>query len=222
MIEFFSFGILFFSGVETRFFASKFVSTVQESMIARSSKGYQERYKDKNSRHLEAAQCWDKKYPSVLPLFDIDKLALLSELKSIQSSELLIVSPMRYSRPLLQEEAVQILEEIARRFQKKLQSAELPMYRIVLTSGTRSIKSQSSLEKVNDNAATESAHWYGYTFDISFGTFVKRQFWSSSVSGDVLKELLSEVIWEMREENTIWVIPEYGPSCFHITLRCPQ
>ena len=222
MIELWSFGFLFLSGVETDFFASEVVSAVQESMVSRASKGYRSKYKDKNSRHLEAAQCWDKKHPSALPLFDIEKLSLLSELHSIQSNEHLIVSPMRYSRPLLQAEAIDVLQEIAQRFQKKLQSAQLPMYRIVLTSGTRSIHSQSSLEKVNDNAATESAHWYGYTFDISFGTFIKQHFWSETVSGDVLKDLLTEVVWELRKEKQIWVIPEYGPSCFHITVTCPK
>ena len=209
-------------GGEDSYLSSKIISVLNETMVAHASKGYKARYKDRNHRHLEAAQCWDRKKPSALPLFDIEKLSLLSELKPVHNNMLFFVSDMTHSRPLLQGEAVDVLEEISRRFQEKLEYKGLPVYRIILTSATRSIHSQALLEKVNDNAAKESAHWYGYTFDISFATFIKKYFWSVSVPGDVLKSVLSDVVWKMREEQKIWVIPEYGPSCFHITLQCTE
>ena len=131
------------------------------------------------------------------------------------------VSSMTHSRPLLRPKGEELLEDISMLFQKNLVDQGLSPYRVVVTSGTRSIRSQSKLEKVNDNAASESAHWYGYTFDISFGTFVKKHFWSSSVDGNVLKKVLDRTLSELRQQGDIWVIAESGPSCFHITLRCP-
>jgi hypothetical protein len=216
-----SFLLFILSGGTTDYVARKSIYLMQQNMVSRAPKGYRGRNRDRNSHHLKAARCWAKNIPSALPVQNIEELSWKDELSSIQSNSLFIVSSMTYSRPLLQPNTISLLEEIATRFQDELSKRGLPHYRIILTSGTRSIRSQAQLEQVNDSAASESAHWYGYTFDISFGTFVKKHFWSSHVEGDILKDILNQILSEFRSEKKIWVIAERGPSCFHITLRCP-
>ena len=129
---------------------------------------------------------------------------------------------MSHSRPLLQLPAQEVLDEIAVRFQTELQKKNLSRYRIVLTSGTRSQASQATLQKVNTNAASETAHWYGYTFDIAYDVFIKRYFWEDDVPSPVLMRTLDTVLRRMREEGKIWVLGERGQACFHITVRCPS
>ena len=209
------------SGGQTDYVARTSVYHVQQLMVSRASKGYRGKNKSRNRYHLKSARCWEKNLPSALPVLDIEELSSLLDLNLIETNPLFIVSSMTYSRPLLRPKGEELLNTIATNFQKNLSAQGLSPYRVVVTSGTRSIRSQAQLEKVNDNAASESAHWYGYTFDISFGTFVKKHFWSPSVDGDVLKKTLDDTLSELRREQSIWVIAERGPSCFHITLRCP-
>jgi hypothetical protein len=209
------------SGGQTDYVARTSVYHVQQLMVSRASKGYSGKNKSRNRYHLKSARCWEKNLPSALPVLDIEELSSLLDLNLIETNPLFIVSSMTYSRPLLRPKGEELLNTIATSFQKNLSAQGLSPYRVVVTSGTRSIRSQAQLEKVNDNAASESAHWYGYTFDISFGTFVKKHFWSPSVDGDVLKKTLDDTLSELRREKNIWVIAERGPSCFHITLRCP-
>ena len=223
MTEFLSYSFLLFilSGGTTDYAARTSIYYMQQRMVSRATKRYRGRNRDKNRHHLKSARCWANKVPSALPVQDIEDLTWKEGLTILRSNSLFVVSSMTYSRPLLQSKAARFLEEIATRFQSKLTAKGLPLYRIVLTSGTRSIHSQAQLERINDSAASQSAHWYGYTFDVSFGTFVKKHFWSAHVDGDVLKKILDTILSEYRAEKKIWVIAERGPSCFHITLRCP-
>lgn len=208
------------SGGQTDYLAQKMTHHVQQIMVSRASKGYRGKNRNRNKYHLQSARCWEKNLPSALPVLDIEELSSLPDLNPIETNALFVVSSMTYSRPLLRPKGEELLETIATNFQDNLEQQGLSAYRVVVTSGTRSIRSQSKLEKVNDNAASESAHWYGYTFDISFGTFVKKHFWEPSVDGDTLKVTLDRTLSQMRKKGEIWVIAERGPSCFHITLRC--
>lgn len=222
MTSFFDISFLAFllSGGQTDYLAQKVTYHVQQLMVSRASKGYRGKNMNRNTLHLKAARCWETNLPSALPVLDIEELSSLSDLNEIQTNSQFIVSSMTHSRPLLRPKGEDLLERIASRFQKNLLQKGLSPYRVVVTSGTRSIRSQAKLERFNDNAASESAHWYGYTFDISFGTFVKKYFWSPAVDGDVLKQILDKTLSQMRKKGEIWVIAEQGPSCFHITLRC--
>ena len=222
MTTFFDISFLAFllSGGQTDYLAQNVTYYVQQMMVSRASKGYKGKNRNRNTHHLKAARCWEKNLPSALPVLDIEELSSLTDLNLIETNPRFIVSSMTYSRPLLRPKGEELLESIATRFQKNLAQKDLSLYRLVVTSGTRSIRSQAQLEKINDNAASESAHWYGYTFDISFGTFVKQHFWSPAVDGDVLKQTLDTTLSQMRKNGKIWVIAERGPSCFHITLRC--
>lgn len=215
-----SFLAFLLSGGQTDYLAQQATHHVQQAMVSRASKGYQGSNRNRNTHHLKAARCWETNLPSALPVLDIEELSSLPDLNFIETNSLFIVSSMTHSRPLLRPKGEELLETIAMNFQKNLVQKGLSPYRVVVTSGTRSIRSQAKLEKVNDNAASESAHWYGYTFDISFGTFVKKHFWSPAVEGDVLKSILDQTLSQMRNQGKIWVIAERGPSCFHITLRC--
>ena len=91
----------------------------------------------------------------------------------------------------------------------------------MLTSGTRSRQSQAILQQVNTNAASETAHWYGYTFDVAYDVFIKRYFWEDDVPVDVLVQTLDSVLTAMRKEEKIYVLGEKRQPCFHITVRCP-
>lgn len=223
MIGFLDISLLAFllSGGQTDYLAQKSVYYVQQLMVSRASKGYRGSNRSRNRHHLKSARCWETNLPSELPVLDIEELSSLADLNEIETNSLFVVSSMTHSRPLLRPKGEELLNTISTLFQKNLSARGLSSYRIVVTSGTRSIRSQAKLEKVNDNAASESAHWYGYTFDISFGIFVKKHFWSPKVDGDTLKSILDKTLSELRIQKKIWVIAERGPSCFHITLRCP-
>ena len=149
-------------------------------------KRYKGRNRDYNRHHLREAKCWNEQGSTSLPVMFLNDLHRVSSLQRIETSSLLFVSPMSHSRPLLQLPAQEVLDEIAVRFQTELQKKNLSRYRIVLTSGTRSQASQATLQKVNTNAASETAHWYGYTFDIAYDVFIKRYFWEDDVPSPVL------------------------------------
>jgi|GEM_PF-4697913 len=209
-------------GFPSKYIAKQTHSWIEERMVVQYEKKYRGRNRDYNRHHLKAAQCWNLRDDTDLPTASLAGLSTLSSLRKIETSSMLVVSPMRHSRPVLHLAALEILDEIAVRFQTELQKKGLSRYRIVLTSGTRSRQSQATLQKVNSNAASETAHWYGYTFDIAYNVFIKRYFWEPDVPAPVLVKTLDSVLRTMRSENKIWVLGEKRQACFHITVRCPE
>ena len=213
--------ILFLStkGVDTTL-QHQVVSALVKSAVVSAPRGYRGKNRDFNRHHLKAARCWAKNNPLHLPAESLLELETHIGLQNLSDNQYFILASMSHSRPVLAPPAQQMLNEIGMLFQKKLRAQGLPPYRFILTSGTRSRASQASLEKVNSNAASTTAHWFGYTFDIAYNEFVKPHFWASDVDGALLKKTLDETLRTMRKQKKLWVLGERRQACFHITVFC--
>ena len=76
----------------------------------------------------------------------------------------------------------------------------------------------AKLRRINRNATSASAHQYGTTFDISYSRFICDSL-SVNRSFEDLKNLLGEILYDLREEGRCYVVFERKQSCFHVTAR---
>ena len=115
-------------------------------------------------------------------------------------------------------EAADLLKEIGRRFNDSLQARGGGDYRIKVTSVMRTAATVKRLRRVNRNATEASAHQYATTFDISYSRFICDSINVNRTFED-LKNLLGEIIYDLREEGRCYIKFERRQSCFHITAR---
>lgn len=134
-----------------------------------------------------------------------------------------IDSRMRSSIPYLVPRAAILLQDIGRNFFDSLQTKQIPLHKIIVTSVLRSKADVENLRKRNGNATVNSCHLYGTTFDICYNRYRtvedpdgprRRQ-----VRNDSLKWVLSEVLRDMREQKRCLVKYEVKQGCFHITVN---
>lgn len=134
-----------------------------------------------------------------------------------------IDSRMRSSIPYLVPRAAILLQDIGRNFFDSLQTKQIPLHKIIVTSVLRSKADVEKLRKRNSNATENSCHLYGTTFDICYNRYRtvedpdgprRRQ-----VRNDSLKWVLSEVLRDMREQKRCLVKYEVKQGCFHITVN---
>lgn len=128
------------------------------------------------------------------------------------------VEDLTHSVPYLVPEAANLLREIGRRFNDSLEARGGGSYKLKVTSVLRTEGAVSKLRRRNINATSNSAHRYGTTFDISYV-----RFFSDSVtverSQEDLKNLLGEILKNVREDGRCYVKFERKQGCFHITAR---
>ena len=214
--------LFFLSGGKDGQLQREIVEYLVEGTVTPAPRGYRGKNRDFNRHHLRSAKCWDTRFSMRLPAEELFALHAVAGLEQVTDNSLWLVAPMTHSRPLLAGPAHDALKEIAQLFQQKLSERGLPPYRIILTSGTRSRGSQARLEKVNSNAASQTAHWYGYTFDIAYNEFVHPYFFGKRAEGQELKDMLDETLRELRTQKKIWVLGERRQACFHITVQCEE
>lgn len=125
---------------------------------------------------------------------------------------------LTHSQPYLIPEAIDMLNEIGYRFQKRLAEKKYHNYRFRLTSLLRTVETQNSLSHRNGNATKGlSCHLYGTTVDISYKNFYDTELDSiTSRMESVIS--LTRVLEEMRRECKFLVVRERHQSCFHITV----
>jgi hypothetical protein len=125
---------------------------------------------------------------------------------------------LTHSQPYLIPEAIDMLNEIGYRFQKRLAEKKYHNYRFRLTSLLRTVETQNSLSHRNGNATKGlSCHLYGTTVDISYKNFYDTNLDSiTSRMESVIS--LTRVLQEMRKECKLLVVRERHQSCFHITV----
>ncbi len=175
---------------------------------------------DKNDIQLLHAQTNGLKEPfATNAAFDslITFMVLRHELVELKDSRLYHLKSLKHSHPYLIPEAVDMVNEIAFRFQKKLQDKKLGNYCFFLTSLLRTVETQDKLSKRNGNATDHTAHYYGTTVDISYKHFYNLDTDSITPSWEVLQELTKTLI-EMREDCKILAVRKRKQSCFHITV----
>lgn len=126
------------------------------------------------------------------------------------------VDELTHSLPYLVPEAERLLSAIGRNFQDSLKKRGNARYRIRATSLLRTPATVKKLRRVNINATDSSTHQFGTTFDISYHRFhcLDERY---QVSQEDLKNLLGEVLYDLREEGRCLVKFERKTGCYHVT-----
>ncbi len=172
-------------------------------------------FNDSNHVHLSAAAL-----TGIRPLTD-SRSAWDNghELVEVKSCREYFVDNLTHSYPYLSRTGANLLHEIGRRFNDSLQARGGGDYRMKVTSVLRTPLTVGKLRRVNRNATTESAHSYGATFDISYSKFICDSDTGVRRSFEDLKNLLAEIIRDLRDEGRCYVKHERRQACFHITAR---
>lgn len=146
-----------------------------------------------------------------------------SELVYVGSSPFYHVDRLKSSIPYLVPRAAVLLQDIGRNFFDSLQTKQIPLHKIIVTSVLRSKADVARLRLHNGNATENSCHLYGTTFDICYNRYrtvedpegLQRR----RVRNDSLKWVLSEVLNDMRRNKRCLVKYEVHQGCFHITVN---
>lgn len=173
-----------------------------------------ELFNDSNKYHYAVAE-----ERGIEPMTDNElSLPMKTELVRVHSTEYYMLDDLRHSYPFLTSGAHELLDEIGKRFHDTLQNRGGGPYRLKVTSLLRTRKSVNKLRRVNRASVDSSAHLFGTTFDISFTNFPYDGGNPHRTQED-LKNLLAEILYNLRQEEKCYVIYEHKPGCFHITAR---
>lgn len=172
-------------------------------------------FNDSNAVQLEAARTLGiKPLNSLRDAWHNDR-----QLVPVASSPFYYVDELTHSYPYLVPEAAELLRDIGAAFHDSLQARGGGYYRIKVTSLLRTPATVQSLRRVNRNATTESTHSYGTTFDISYSRFICDDEDAPHRTFEDLKNLLGEVLLDMKRQGRCYVKMERRQACFHITTR---
>lgn len=138
-------------------------------------------------------------------------------LVKIESNTYYKVDSLTHSFPFLVPEAAQLLHDIGCNFNDSLQKRGGKGYQIKVTSLLRTPSCVKRLRRINRNATEASTHQYGTTFDISYTKFNCLDSTIKLHEGD-LKNLLAEVLFDLRSRGRCLVKYERHTPCFHITV----
>lgn len=171
-------------------------------------------FNDSNYVHLDVVQ-----RIGISPINDpADALNASRPLVRVESCDAYYVEDLSMSHPYLIPSAERLLHDIGMAFRDSLRSRGGGDYRIKVTSLLRTQGSVSKLRRRNRNAVEQSAHLYGTTFDISYTRFAYDGHSTAHTQED-LKNLLGEVLYDMRERGRCYVKYERKQGCFHISTR---
>ena len=142
------------------------------------------------------------------------------KMKEIETNKYYEVEDLTHSVPFLISDAANLLEDIGKNFQDSLRNLNAPIYRLKVTSVTRTMADVGKLRKRNRNSSTNSAHQYGTTFDISWARYTKVDEKDTlNIDKDQLKMVLAMVLRDLKREERCYVKHERKQGCFHITVR---
>ena len=169
-------------------------------------------FNDSNYLQLQAAQ-----EIGIEPISDLRSAYFTRRpLVKVSSNEYYHIDSLRHSLPYLVPEAASLLEEIGKNFNDSLHSRGGDSYKIKVTSLLRTPETVGRLRRININATDSSTHQYATTFDISYTNFYCLDPTRQINQGD-LKNLLGEVLNDLRRQGRCLVKYEYKTGCFHIT-----
>ncbi|MBO4943468.1 MAG: hypothetical protein J6C95_08580 [Muribaculaceae bacterium] len=171
-------------------------------------------FSDVNSFHLQAARAG-----GIDSVEDIVSLWRRSKgIVRIYSNEYMLIDSLKHSFPYLTRDAACLLFDIGRRFSDSLDARGGGDYRLKVTSAFRTPQTVERLRRVNRNASPESAHQYATTFDISYGKFICDNSNGVRRTFEDLKNLLAEVVNDLRDQGRCYVKHERRQACLHITV----
>lgn len=177
---------------------------------------YNRDFNDLNDKHMEAA-----KRIGIEPIASREEAGHASrDMVEIETCDWYEVEELTHSIPFLVPEAAELLEDIGRNFQDSLRNLNASIYKIKVTSVTRTVEDVKKLRKRNTNSSANSAHRYGTTFDVSWVRYAKVDEKDTlNIDGDRLKMVLASVLRDLRREDRCYVKHERRQGCFHITAR---
>jgi len=135
----------------------------------------------------------------------------------VTSNKFYTVDSLTHSLPYLVPEAERLLRKIGANFIDSLGSRGADGYRIIVTSLLRTPASVKKLRRVNVNATEQSTHQFGTTFDLTYTRFQCIDS-TRTINQEDLKNLLGEVLLDLRERNECMVKFERKTGCYHITV----
>lgn len=150
---------------------------------------------------------------------DLAKKVITGKLVRVRMGSNYRVENMEHSHPYLTRDSRRLLNEIGRRYGKKIGRDGLKGSKFIITSMTRTSENIKWLGKTNGNASENSPHLNGNAFDISYARFSIRKFHVTECDKWYMKEALAEVIYELRKEKKCWATYEKQQGCFHVVSR---
>ena len=199
-------------------YRAKITAVLSRIKLVRATKGYDGPLKDPLEMHIEAAQCLNKISGLNLPKDRLEDLVNTdTSLEVVTSTNTYSLSYMAYSAPVLHSETHALLNEIGNRFWDEVEKQDLPKHKLRITSLTRSRQSQQDISQTT----LPTTHWYGHSFSISYRYFYKINLLRRDMNGDILKNILEQVLTQIKKEKNILVYGDTEGFFFTITLPCP-
>lgn len=177
---------------------------------------YNRDFNDLNELHLNAASAI-----GIQPISSREEAKDASKkMVEIKSNKYYEIEELTHSIPFLVPEATKLLEDIGENFQDSLYNHNASLYKIKVTSVTRTADDIQSLSKRNINASANSAHLFGTTFDISWVRYTKMNEKDTlNIDSDRLKMVLAMVLRDLKRADRCYIKHERQQGCFHITAR---
>ena len=177
-------------------------------------RNYAQIFSDLNEVQLEAARKNGLKEP--VSQEDVEGNR---KLRKIESNRYYNIDELTHSMPYLVPKATGLVEDIGRAFQDSLFNRGYNRnHRITVTSVLRTRELVRQLQKTNVNSTTNSCHCYGTTVDISYLTFQTPEV-GKAASPEKMRQILMEVMYDLRNEGRCFVKYEKQQTCLHITVR---
>lgn len=145
-------------------------------------------------------------------------------LVNISHSPFYSIDRLTHSIPYLVPRAQHLLNTICLNFIDSCQVKGLPLHMPIVTSVLRTTDDVSNLQRGNKNATTNSCHCYGTTVDIAYNKFmpITGTYESNAALlrwNEPMKQVLSEVLNDLRRQGKCYVKYERKQGCFHLTCR---
>lgn len=138
-------------------------------------------------------------------------------LVKVTSNAFYQVDTLTHSLPFLVPEAERLLRRIGANFIDSLGRRGADGYKIIVTSLLRTPNSVKHLRRVNVNATDSSTHQFATTFDLTYTRFHCADT-TRTINTEDLKNLLGEVLLDLRRQNKCMVKFERKTGCYHITV----
>ncbi|MBQ6965447.1 MAG: hypothetical protein IJP82_07130 [Bacteroidaceae bacterium] len=155
---------------------------------------------------------------------EAEALVKSHQLVNICHSPFYTVDSLTHSIPYLVPRAQHLLNTICLNFLDSCQVKGLPPHLPMVTSVLRTTDDVSKLQRGNKNATTNSCHCYGTTVDIAYNRFmpVSGTYYSNAALlrwNEPMKQVLAEVLNDLRLQRKCYVKYERKQGCFHLTCR---
>ena len=155
---------------------------------------------------------------------EAESLVKRHQLVNISHSPFYAIDQLTHSIPYLVPRAQHLLNTICLNFIDSCHVKGLPIHLPIVTSVLRTTDDVSNLQRGNKNATTNSCHCYGTTVDIAYNKFMPMTGTYNPQAAllrwnEPMKQVLSEVLNDLRRQNRCYVKYERKQGCFHLTCR---